>query len=101
VSTKPGQLHSEDNEIERLRRLIAGRGSRQDNHHNRHFLREWRIYLGLSRYELADRLDIPIWVVAEWEGGGRGISSEDQFKLFGVLGIRPEQMFERPSKRLA
>jgi hypothetical protein len=36
------------------------------------------------------------WIVAEWEGGDRGISFEDQFKLIGVLPIRPEQLLERP-----
>jgi hypothetical protein len=91
-----GRGGSKDSEIERLRRLIAGRGGRQDNHRNRHFLREWRVYRGLSRYELAERAYTPIWVVAEWEEGNRGISSGDQFKLFGILRISPEQLFEQP-----
>src|SRR5579863_3381937 len=76
-------MPSEDNEIESLRRL-AGCGDRQDKEiehlrhlagcagrqdSKRHYLREWRIYRGLSRFELADRLDTPTWIVAEWEGG--------------------------------
>ena len=52
----------QDNKIERLRRL-AGCGGRQDSQLNRHYLRDWRIYRGLSRYGLADRLDTPTWIV--------------------------------------
>jgi hypothetical protein len=39
-------------------------------------------------------------VVAEWEAGNRGISSTDQFKLFGILRISPEQLFRAARLRI-
>lgn len=91
----------EDNEIERLRRLIAGLPGlgdpRAENHHHRHFLREWRIYRGLSQYELAERVGTAPRVVAGWEDESRGIRMGDQFRLFRALEVTPWQFFKGPS----
>ena len=53
-------------------------------------------YRGLSQYELAERIGTPIWVVAEWEAGDRAMRLEDAFRLFRVLEITPQQLFQRP-----
>jgi predicted transcriptional regulator len=89
----------EDNEIERLRRLIAGRPTLGDlnNHYNRHLLREWRIHRGLSQSELAERVGTFPRVVAEWEDESREIRMGDQFRLFRALEITPWQFFKGPS----
>jgi predicted transcriptional regulator len=89
-------MPSKDSEIDRLRHLIAGRGGRQDNHRNRHFLREWRIYRGLSRYELAERLDTPIWVVAEWEAGERGLARRISSSCLAYCGSCPSSCSSDP-----
>ena len=97
-------MPAEDNEIERLRRLIAGLpsfGDRRAENHSRHFLREWRIYRGLSQYELAERVGAFPRVVAEWEDESGGIRMEDQFRLFRALEVTPWQFFKGPSGDLS
>ena len=72
-----------------------GRDRRLNNH--RHFLREWRIYRGLTQDELASRIGTSSGVIAAWETVDRGIRLQDQFRLFAALRIRPAQFFQRPS----
>ena len=72
-----------------------GRDRRLNNH--RHFLREWRIYRGLTQDELASRIGTSSGAIAAWETVDRGIRLQDQFRLFAALRIRPAQFFQRPS----
>jgi hypothetical protein len=53
----------EDREIERLRYLLEQHGDRRLNNH-RHFLREWRIYRGLTQDELASCIGTSSGVIA-------------------------------------
>ena len=54
-----------------------GRDRRLNNH--RHFLREWRIYRGLTQDELASRIGTSSGVIAAWDTVDRGIKLQDRF----------------------
>jgi len=89
-------MQREGREIERLRYLLDQHGDHRLNN-RRHFLREWRIYRGLTQDKLASCLDTPTAMIEAWEAGDRGIRLRDQFRLFAALRIRPVQFFQRPS----
>jgi hypothetical protein len=76
-------MHREDRETEHLRRLLDHYGDRRPKIH-RHFLREWRIYRGITQDELASYLDTSTGLVKAWEAGDRGIRLKDQSSFRGA-----------------
>ena len=64
----------------------------------RHYLREWRVYLGLGQEELARRAGTSKSVISRYETGDRAIRLEMQFTLMRALGIRPAQFFSPPTE---
>ena len=69
----------------------------------RHFLKEWRLYRGLTQQQLADRLPAgddgkPTGkdVVSRWERNERGMSMDVQAALAEALNISPADLFRDP-----
>lgn len=61
------------------------------NSHERHWsgfeLRQARKAAGLTQADLAERLDIRLWLVDQWESGAREIPSERGAQLVTALGL--------------
>jgi transcriptional regulator with XRE-family HTH domain len=64
----------------------------------RHYLREWRVHLGLSQEQLARRLGTSKGVISRYESGARGMTVEVQFRLARALKIWVGQLFLPPEK---
>ena len=62
----------------------------------KHYLREWRVARGLSRYELAETAGATESAIARYETGENRIAFEMLFRLMETLGITPLQFFEPP-----
>lgn len=71
----------------------------------RHFLKEWRLYRGLTQQQLADRLPVGRDgqgtnkdQISRWERAERGMTMEVQAALSEALQISPGQLFHDPEQ---
>lgn len=62
----------------------------------RHYLKEWRLKLGLKQQQLADRMDTGKDQISRWESAKRGVSMEVLFALADALGIDPAALLHDP-----
>jgi len=71
----------------------------------RHFLKEWRVKIGLTQQQLADRLPSgedgrPTGKdqISRWERNERGMTMDVQAALAEALNIEPWQLFRDPAQ---
>lgn len=64
----------------------------------RHYLREWRLHLGLSLRDVARAMGTNKSVISRYETNTRAMKLEVQFELARALGIWVGQLFLPPDK---